>query len=321
MLRALVLPAILLVVLGLAHVSLAVVLLRSPARMSVFLFDDRVRLGVPCPWPVKVTTGNHEAPPYCPTATGFFTGFRSRKDPARIASFLATARHVASEAFNVPPGLATAPNLFARFTTGRDEDMRLLDKKDWLCPKDPKYDVAIYLGSLPLLDGPEALASYATEDFIRDHRVSEGDQVLTVAMVPELAGAKRNFPVVRQGTLALLDTAPDSPGQGIYYYAEAQSFPGNSGAPVYLMLSGLRGRELSLNEKEYLIGVNAGHVAQPTHEVLANIGLQRFTRVDILLRLFCSPEARQHFVDEDTSPCDRLEGIPAVPVELGQCSP
>jgi hypothetical protein len=302
----------------------AVVLTRDVTPLSTFIFDDRTELQQRCPWPVRATYGDREID-YCPDASAFFTGFRSNKDPSRVTSLLVTARHVAHEAF-VPRGADGKGRLrlFARFTIAGPQQMTWLRPADWICPTDPSYDVAVHLGTLPkTVEAGQSTAEYADESFIRQEGIVAGDQIITVAMVPALAGAKRNFPIARQGILALLDPAPDSPGRGINYFAEANSYPGNSGAPVYLMLTGLRGRTIRLGEQLHLIGVNHGYIGQPSPGGLdlQNIGLQAFTRVDILLKVLCSDATRAYFdrADVDRNICERIPATPTVEAKLGEC--
>ena len=129
-------------------------------------------------------------------------------------------------------------------------------------------------------------------------------------MVPELAGRKRNYPVVRQGTLALIDIDKEGPGQGVYYFAEATSYAGNSGAPVFVSLQGLRRNTMRIRGGINLLGVNKGHLSQ-VHPSggLESIGLQRFTRVELLLELLCE-EVRPAKASLDTSKCSDIEAPP-----------
>jgi hypothetical protein len=57
-------------------------------------------------------------------------------------------------------------------------------------------------------------------------------------------GESKNYPVVRRGSLALMtDEQIDTPtGKQKAFIAELASWPGNSGSPVFLSLTGLRGK-------------------------------------------------------------------------------
>ncbi len=57
--------------------------------------------------------------------------------------------------------------------------------------------------------------------------------------------------------------------------------------PVFLAIGGLRGNVLMPGYRVYLIGINSAYLAQATQIGLANIGLQAFTRVDMLLKVMC----------------------------------
>lgn len=65
--------------------------------------------------------------------------------------------------------------------------------------------------------------------------LSEGDDVLFIALFDKYTGYHRNIPLVRYGKIALLT---DELLQGEYgytheYLVETQAYPGNSGAPIY----------------------------------------------------------------------------------------
>jgi hypothetical protein len=75
-------------------------------------------------------------------------------------------------------------------------------------------------------------------------------------------GAKKNYPVVRSGTLALMtDEKIDTPtGPQNVFIAQLESWPGNSGSPVFLNLGGLRGNALNVYQKISFLGILVGGI-------------------------------------------------------------
>jgi hypothetical protein len=96
----------------------------------------------------------------------------------------------------------------------------------------------------------------------RGEVLSEGDDVLFIALFDKYTGYQRNIPVVRYGKIALLT---DELLQGEYgptheYLIEAQAYPGNSGAPIYRISEAMPkqtsdGKVTVLPPMLYLLGV------------------------------------------------------------------
>jgi len=107
----------------------------------------------------------------------------------------------------------------------------------------------------------------ATPETLRELRANENDEVLFTGLFTWHPGARKNYPIVRHGKIALLpeeripfdrrfpDTTVD------VYLAEITSFGGNSRSPVFLRIGGLRegpsGPQVS-GYKYYLLGVMKG---------------------------------------------------------------
>ena len=267
--------------------AMAAVLGETSEKSVVFLFDDRADHGVTCPWPVTNDCGlraDCRTGTYCPLGTAFLTGFQDKENPKRTHAFLVTAQHVIAD-------LPSEQAIAARLTTGSDEPILTLDRSAWRFASDPKAGLAIYMRPLPTektLGTPTK--QYATERLLREKGVTVGDAIFTLGLVPALVGNRRNYPVARQGTLALLATDDALPGAGRWYFAEAQTYEGSSGGPVFLSLGGLRRGTLTLGQQVYLIGVNQAFMNRSPQMALMNVGLQGFTRVDVLLKMMCEPE-------------------------------
>lgn len=110
----------------------------------------------------------------------------------------------------------------------------------------PENDVAL----VPFLPNKEkadykviSTTMFTDAELLKVRNVSEGDSVYLVGLMPQYYGEKKNYPVVRRGSLALLtdeliQTGPNTKQSA--YLAEMASWPGNSGAPVFLNLAGFR---------------------------------------------------------------------------------
>jgi hypothetical protein len=151
------------------------------------------------------------------------------------------------------------------------------------------------------------IAMFADESIIREFKVSEGDSVYFIGLMAQYYGEKKNYPVVRRGTLALTSEEKiDTPtGRQRAYIAELVSWPGNSGSPVFINLSGIRDGSLALGSNFRLLGLLSGGfhnrvpgtVLEATQVVLgdgANIGVSFIVPAEKLKAILESASARAH---------------------------
>lgn len=208
-----------------------------------------------------------------PLGTAFFVGYPdSRAGEGYAFGYVVTAKHVLRDADgNYPKNVKLRVNLAAPQTDSdltfgeikvTDDSGRLLwfDDKD-----DPQNDVAV----LPTMPDPKLidfkwipLGMFTDSDFLKKRNVEEGDAVYLLGLMPQYYGEKRNYPVVRRGTLALLtdeaiQTGPDTRQHA--YLAELASWPGNSGAPVFLNLAGFRNGSIIGGTDFHLLGLMLGY--------------------------------------------------------------
>lgn len=120
---------------------------------------------------------------------------------------------------------------------------------------------------VPLLPNQETVdfkdiptAMFVDETTLKTDAIEEDDNLYFIGLMAQYYGVKRNYPVVRRGTLALMTDEPiNTPnGQQKAFIAELQSWPGNSGSPVFLNLGGLRGNSLMLGQRLRFLGILAG---------------------------------------------------------------
>jgi len=120
---------------------------------------------------------------------------------------------------------------------------------------------------------------FATKGVFEACGVSEGEEVFFAGLLTQHFGAQRNYPVVRYGRIALIPEEKINTGEGPTdcYLVECQSFPGNSGSPVFLWLSPTRtpGQIVAGGGGLFLMGVMKGYFPQ-AHEVLVSeVGAQK----------------------------------------------
>jgi hypothetical protein len=104
------------------------------------------------------------------------------------------------------------------------------------------------------------IAMFVTDTQLKSDAVAEGDTLFFIGLMTQYYGNKRNYPVVRRGTLALMtDEEIETPaGPQKAFTAELQSWPGNSGSPVFLSLGGLRGSVLQVGQRFGFLGLVLG---------------------------------------------------------------
>ena len=153
---------------------------------------------------------------------------------------------IAGDAVNVhvPEGMVgDDPGVeFDKDVSVSDENGRLL----WFASKDEAVDLAV----LPLLPDQKKfdfkaipISMFVDDATLKSKSVSEGDSLYFIGLLAQFYGVHHNYPVIRRGTLAMMtDELIEMPsGKQKGFVAELQSWPGNSGSPVFLNLSGFRG--------------------------------------------------------------------------------
>jgi hypothetical protein len=128
-------------------------------------------------------------------------------------------------------------------------------------------DDAVDIAALPLLPDQNKFSfkaipinSFVDDAVLKREHVAEGDLLFFVGLMAQYYGEAKNFPVVRRGALAMMtDEKIETPtGRQRAFIAELTSWPGNSGSPVFLNLSGLRGNTISVGNNLNFLGVLSG---------------------------------------------------------------
>lgn len=199
-----------------------------------------------------------------PKPMGTCSFVQATNSTGRTFDYLITAKHVFEDMRN-----AGGP-AYVRINKGRtgEYDKGIIDvpiplKAGWLLHPDESVDLAVLPKEIirsphelsELIEMEPHLAELDKIDTYRslllklDTLVSapsrgfawpplEGESVMFIAMTTQFQGEKANLPTVRMGHLALVTDEPikGAYGRSQYYVIEAQVYPGNSGAPVWVEL-------------------------------------------------------------------------------------
>jgi len=229
--------------------------------------------------------------------------------------YLVTNRHIVEPEIDGRRAIARKTSLRLNLKTPMGdtrsaEGVLTLGRLGWFFPKDDAVDLAV----IPLAPDqarfdyePFPVSLFATDEVIKSQGVAEGDAVLFTGFFYQLQGLKKVQPIVRQGILAMmpdeeLETTLHKPGR--LFLADVHVFGGNSGAPIFVNVSGLRGSNLLLGGFPWrLLGVVSGyfyetqdfqlHVATTlSGKVNANSGISVVVPADEIKTLLDSPELR-----------------------------
>jgi S1-C subfamily serine protease len=205
---------------------------------------------------------------WTPEASGFLYGeFVSKvsETESKYRTYLVTNRHVIEE-----HAAATKAPLSVKFnlkTAGasREYDVMLTDERGqptWHPHPNAAVDIAVIPIDANFLQKEGARFDYfrGESDVLSRSRakemgLSEGDGVYVLGFPMGLVGAQQDYVVVRQGTIARVTDALESP-VATSFLIDSFNFPGSSGSPVVLRpeLLSITGAKPAIG-KAYLLGV------------------------------------------------------------------
>src|SRR5438105_1063204 len=202
-----------------------------------------------------------------PLGTGFFVDYPDQRRGSNYEfSYLVTAKHVLQDADGTfLPNVKIRLNL--KTAVGESEvgfisDIPVTDSQGhllWLHSDKQAEDVAV----LPLFPDERQFefTTIPSTRFLNDRAlnsgtVAEGDDLYFIGLMEQYYGTRRNYPLIRRGTLALLtDEDIDTPtGKQKVFIAALESWPGNSGSPVFLR-AGQRDRSPAHGNSLSLLGI------------------------------------------------------------------
>lgn len=260
-----------------AIIVAAVILPAKATLLPPFMMDGVVALGA------MLNVSPAGQPPniqWATLGTGFFYGYKIKDDPdpkkREYAIYLVTAGHVVSE-FKAASGHGDLQvRINSKDRSSPSQTFNIPEKPPagegtWFYhPKfdptspsaSPGYDIAavqIDYSKIKEL-GVQFMASdevAADSEKLKNIGTSAGDGVFVLGFPMNLAGAQRNYVIVREGVMAriseLLDHASPT------FMLDAFIFPGNSGGPVILKPETTAIQGTTANGRAYLIGVVTGY--------------------------------------------------------------
>jgi hypothetical protein len=141
----------------------------------------------------------------------------------------------------------------------------------WMYPSDSAVDIAVVPISVPesewdIMQVPVDI--FATPEMIEHNEIVEGDPVVFAGLFIQYSGGHRLNPVVRSGSIAMLpdDLVPTTLGMlGRVYLAEAHTFGGNSGSPMFVDVNKFKN---VLGSNYRLLGIVTGEVFETNNFTL-----------------------------------------------------
>jgi hypothetical protein len=198
--------------------------------------------------------------------TGFFYGYLIRDDPdpakRQYEIYLVTAGHV------IAGHLAKdAPDIFVRVNSKdptKAEGFALSShpapgEGGWFSSPTGKDISAIQVNFQLLVDQGFQVAFFANDvatanrGKLKELEVAAGDGVFVLGFPMNLAGAQRNYVIVRQGSIARISDLLDS--TSATFMIDSFVFPGNSGGPVVLRPEAMSISGTKSQQNAYLVGI------------------------------------------------------------------
>jgi hypothetical protein len=203
------------------------------------------------------------------------TGFIVTVPDERLAkdlgfSYLVTNRHV------VQPGIEDGKPckvigysllLNHRGTSEHDPDhlqpVPVSSENMWWFPHDESVDLAVSGFGAPQTEWDYQtipISMFVSPEMVAQKQVVEGDPVIFAGLFIQYSGSSKLEPIVRSGSIAMLpddliDTTLKKPGH--IYLAEAHTFGGNSGSPMFVDVNKFKG---SIGFDYRFLGVVTGEV-------------------------------------------------------------
>lgn len=218
--------------------------------------------------------------PPVPVGTGFIVGFPVPEKQGNFVPLIVTAKHVVGDydqllgRFSTQTGKSTA---FVQY------DMKnLKTSKDYWEHPDDGVDLAVFRSLHFYETKYEALSLdlIATKGIFESEEIRQTDRIIFPSLLINFVGSARNYPVMRDGTVALI---PDEKvplrykvgsreivTQQEVILLDATSVPGASGAPIFLGPGPrIKGNAFALGgNKPYLLGVMHGFYHAAPRELI-----------------------------------------------------
>lgn len=250
-----------------------------------------------------------------PIGSGFLIGVQ--QDSVKFC-YLISAKHV------IEPVLKSANNILIRVNRRERESPQILNLpvftfggKNWIEHNNPAIDIALVplaiWDKIDSIDVKMYVVTDSTKDYFADSvflskfKVSSGDGVFTLGLVPDLFNKdEKNLVLSRFGTVSALPQYSLKLPGGVQkaYFLDCPAFGGNSGGPAYLLLERDENSALVAGWRIALLGVVTEFVPSPLRmktvetesaknigvQLIENTGISKVVPVDYLKELLYSKE-------------------------------
>lgn len=163
--------------------------------------------------------------------TGFFVIHTYGDHPY---PFFVTAKHVAKETEKPDKTI----HFIANKKGGGTMDVVMASDRWFFHPNDPTADVAVLPCSI---DAALDVVTIGSDSLLTPKRLAElkigiGDEIVFPGLFTYAPGSRRNMPLTRRGTIAMIPDEAIQVDEGFaeVYLAEARSISGMSGSPVFV---------------------------------------------------------------------------------------
>ena len=220
--------------------------------------------------------------------TGFlYAHFLEKKNNEEntYRTYLVTNRHVVEGAIRHKDRVVLRFNPIQGDLPAKEFDLILKDsdgKPQWIEHDDPDIDLALILINTSLLQDADIKfhcfqsdSNIATREEAAKIGITEGDHVYILGYPMELIGEKRNFVIIRHGTIARIRDALS--GFSKEFLVDGFVFPGNSGGPVVTRPEGVGIEGTSIVQESFLIGIVSNYIHYTDIAVSQQTGQHRIT--------------------------------------------
>lgn len=206
-----------------------------------------------------------------PIGTGFIVGYPISEDGKNVIPIIVTAKHVIGDNNKILGRFSTKEGEVTAFVEYDIENLKQ-NNDYWEHPSDEGVDISAFrtLHFSQTEYNPVPLELIATKDIFNKLEICETDRIIFPSMLINFMGLSKNYPVVRNGTIALIpkEKVPLKYKVGSkeiitkqeVILVDATSIPGASGSPIFLWPGPrLKNKTFQIGgTKPYLIGIMHG---------------------------------------------------------------
>lgn len=216
-----------------------------------------------------------------PIGTGFIVGYPISEDASKIIPIVITAKHVIGDNNKILGRFSTKEGEVTAFVKYDIENLKQ-NNDYWEHPSDEGVDISAFrtLHFNQAEYNAVPLELIATKDIFNELNICETDRIIFPSMLINFMGLSKNYPVVRNGTIALIpkEKVPLKYKVGSkeiitkqeVILVDATSIPGASGSPIFLWPGPrLKNKTFQIGgTKSYLIGIMHGFYPAWPQEII-----------------------------------------------------